>query len=91
MSTTHTPNLWVPVCCERVMRYNVFAQQGGKAYGALVCSVCNKNVTFELEHQADLKEYGPGARVLHMLGSPKPPNEPRQKADGDAGLDDKTL
>ena len=49
-----TPNLWVPVCCERVMRYNMFIQQGGAAYGALVCSVCNKNVTFELEPQADL-------------------------------------
>jgi hypothetical protein len=28
-----------PVCCERVMRYNKFVQQGGTAYGVLVCSV----------------------------------------------------
>jgi len=46
------------VCCARVMRYNIFAPQGDAAYGLLVCSVCNKNVTFELEHQADVSKYG---------------------------------
>ena len=73
------------------MRYNVFAQQGGAAYGVLVCSVCNKNVTFELEHQADVSAYGEGSRALSMLGSPKPPNVERKKLDGDAALGDKTL
>ena len=72
------------------MRYNVFMQQGGTGYGVLVCSVCNKNVTFELEHQADVSTYGEGSRVLSMLGSPKPPNVERKKLDGDA-LNDKTL
>jgi hypothetical protein len=91
LSTTQTPNLWVPVCCERVMRYNIFVQQGGTAYGALVCSVCNKNVTFELEHQADVSMYGEGSRVLSMLGSPKPPNVERKKLDRDAALNDQTL
>jgi hypothetical protein len=73
------------------MRYNMFAQKDGTAYGALVCSVCNKNVTFELEHQAEMGKYGAGSRVLSMLGSPKPPDVVRRKADGDGGLDDKTL
>jgi hypothetical protein len=74
------------------MRYNMFVQQNGTAYGALVCSVCNKNVTFELEHHAEMSTYGEGSRVLSMLASPKPPNVVRRKADGDAGLDDdKTL
>jgi hypothetical protein len=73
------------------MRYNMFVQQDGTAYGALVCSVCNKNVTFELENQADMSKYGEGSRVLNMLGSPKAPNVVRRKADGDAGLDDNTL
>jgi hypothetical protein len=91
LSTTQTPNLWIPVCCERVMRYNVFVQQGGTAYGALVCSVCNKNVTFELEPQADVSNYGEGSRVLNMLGSPKPPNVERKKLDRDAALNDQTL
>jgi hypothetical protein len=73
------------------MRFNMFAPQGGAAYGSLVCSVCNKNVTFELEPQADLSMYGEGARVLNMLGAPKPPNVERKKLDGDAALNDKTL
>ena len=73
------------------MRYNIFAQKDGAAYGALVCSVCSKNVTFELEHQTGVGKYGEGSRVLSMLASPKPPNVVRRKAGGDAGLDDKTL
>jgi hypothetical protein len=73
------------------MRYNVFVPPGGTGYGILVCSVCNKNVTFELEHQADASAYGEGSRVLSMLGSPKPPNVQRKKLDGDAALNDNTL
>ena len=73
------------------MRYNMFIQQGGAAYGALVCSVCNKNVTFELEPQADLSVYGEGSRVLSMLGAPKPPNVARPKSAEDSDLSDQTL
>jgi hypothetical protein len=73
------------------MRYNIFAPRGGNAYGALVCSVCNKNVMFELEPQGDLRMYGEGARVLSMLASSKPPNVERKKPDGDAALNDNTL
>ena len=69
------------------MRYNMFVQRDGAAYGALVCAVCNKNVTFELEHQAEMSGYGEGARVLSMLGSPKPPDTPRRKLDEDGELD----
>jgi hypothetical protein len=57
----------------------------------LFCSVCNKNVPFELEHQADLSAYGEGSRVLSMLGAPKPPNVQRQKSAGDSALNDQTL
>jgi hypothetical protein len=73
------------------MRFNIFIQQGGAAYGALVCSVCNKNVTFELEHETDLATYGEGSRVLSMLGAPKPPKASRQKPTGDSDLSDQTL
>jgi hypothetical protein len=73
------------------MRYNMFAEKDGTTYGTLLCSVCNKNVTFELEHQAEMSKYGEGSRVLSMLGSPKPPNVVRRKADGDGGQSDKTL
>ena len=73
------------------MRYNLFIQKDGMAYGSLVCTVCNKNVTFELEHLADLSTYGEGVRVLSMLASPKPPKVERRKVDGDAALNDQTL
>ena len=73
------------------MRYNVFVQKNGMAYGSLVCTVCNKSVSFELEHQADLAAYGDGARALTILGSPKPPQSARRKIDEDAAMNDQTL
>jgi hypothetical protein len=91
VSPVQTPNLWVPVCCERVMRYNMFLQKDGTAYGSLVCTICNKNVTFELEPMSDVSAYGEGSRVLNMLGSPKPPSVERRKSVDDATLNDHTL
>jgi hypothetical protein len=73
------------------MRYNLFLQTDGAAYGSLVCTVCSKNVTFELEHMVDLSAYGEGSRVLGMLGAPKPPNVERRRPDEDAAMNDKTL
>jgi hypothetical protein len=73
------------------MRFNIFVQKSGTAYGSLVCTVCNKNVSFELEHQADLSAFGDGARALNMLGSPKPPKDVRRKVDQDAAMNDQTL
>ena len=72
------------------MRFNVFIQKDSSAYGALVCSVCSKNVTLELEQTVDLTAYGDGSRAVNMLGSPKPPKIERRKAD-DATLSDQTL
>ena len=91
MTPMQASNVWVPVCCDRVMRYNMFVPKDGAAYGALVCTVCSKNVTFELESLLDLHAYGEGSRVLNMLGSPKPPKVVRPKAAGDATLNDQTL
>ena len=91
MDPAKTANLWIPVCCERVMRYNVFMQKNGTAYGSLVCTVCNKNVSFELEHHADLSACGDGARAITILGSPKPPKDVRRKIDEDAATNDQTL
>ena len=91
MRPVQATNVWVPVCCDRVMRYNMFVPKDGAAYGALMCTVCSKNVTFELEPLLDLHAYGEGSRVLNMLGSPKPPKVVRPKAAGDATLNDQTL
>ena len=86
MGPAQSTNVWVPVCCDRVMRYSMFVPKNGAAYGALVCTVCSKNVTFELESLLDLNAYGEGSRVLNMLGSPKPPMVDRPKPAGDARL-----
>jgi hypothetical protein len=73
------------------MRFNVFMQKDGTAYGVLVCSACNKNVTFELEQQVDLSQFGDGARAISMVGAPKPPNIARKKAGEDTTQNDNTL
>jgi hypothetical protein len=71
------------------MRFNVFIQKEGSAYGALVCSVCNKNVALELEPTVDLGAYGDGSRAINVMGSPRPPKTERRKAD--EPLSDQTL
>jgi len=91
LDPTKTANIWVPVCCERVMRFNMFVQKNGTVYGSLVCTVCNKAVSYELEHNPDLSGYGEGAKVISMLGSPKPPKDERKRIDEDAALNDQTL
>jgi hypothetical protein len=91
LDPTKTANLWIPVCCERVMRFNIFVQKSGTPYGSLVCTLCNKSVTFELEHQADLTAYGDGARAITVLASPKPPTQARSKIDQGAAMNDQTI
>ena len=73
------------------MRHNMFLMKDGGGYGALVCTICNKNITLEQEPLANVKTYGEGSRVLSVLGSPKPPKDDRRKAGSDAALDDRTL
>lgn len=73
------------------MRFNIFMQKNGTPYGSLVCTVCNKSVSFELEHQADLTNYGDSARAIPVLGSPKPPTQARRKIDQGAAVNDQTI
>jgi hypothetical protein len=73
------------------MRFNIFMQKSGTPYGSLVCMVCNKSISFELEHQADLIAYGGGARAISVLASPKPPKDVRRRVDEDAAMNDQTL
>ncbi len=49
MAADEASKIWVPVCCGRVMRCNMFRQADGGMYAALVCAVCNKNITLEQE------------------------------------------
>jgi hypothetical protein len=89
MTPEQSSNVWIPVCCGRVMRHNMFLQKDGGGYGALVCTICSKNITLEPEPLANVSAYGEGSRVLSLLGSPKPPRDDRRKEG--ATFDDRTL
>ena len=90
MTPDTTSAVWVPVCCGRVMRCNMFRLPDGGAYAALVCTICNKNITLEQEPLA-ADNYGEGSNVLSLLGSPKPPPTDRRKSARDVSLDEPTL
>jgi hypothetical protein len=91
MAADNSSTMWVPVCCGRVMRCNMFRQPGGGTYAALVCTVCNKNITLEQEPLAAANDFGEGSAVLSLLGSPKPPKRERKRQVAEAGPDDPTL
>jgi hypothetical protein len=73
------------------MRCNMFRQPDGGAYAALVCTVCNKNITLEQEPLAAANSFGEGSNILSLIGSPKPPNTDRRKSFAETGPDDPTL
>ncbi|MGH9745769.1 MAG: hypothetical protein ACRD59_06625 [Candidatus Acidiferrales bacterium] len=91
MAADEASTLWVPVCCGRVMRCNMFRQADGKGYAALVCSTCNKNITLEQEPLSAAKSFGEGSNVYSLIGSPKPPKTDRKKSFAESGPDDPTL
>lgn len=90
-ASDQSSTMWVPVCCGRVMRCNMFRQAGGGSYAALLCTNCNKNITLEQEPAAAADKFGEGAKILQLIGSPKPPKTERKKSPGEAGPDDPTL
>ena len=73
------------------MRCNMFRQADGGTYAALVCSVCNKNITLEQESRAAAKEFGDGSSILSLIGSPRPPKTERKRSFAETGPDDPTL
>ncbi len=83
--------VWVPLCCERVMRYNVFGREDGGAFATLRCQVCTRSVTLEQENADKVKEYGERASVISLIGTPRPPTEDRTKSATDSGTNDPTL
>ena len=91
MAADDSSKIWVPICCGRVMRCNMFRQADGGTYAALVCSVCNKNITLEEESRAAADKFGEGSNILSLMGSPKPPKTERKKSFAEAGSDDPTL
>ncbi len=91
MAADEASTIWVPVCCGRLMRCNMFRQSNGGAYAALVCTVCNKTITLEQEPLAAANSFGEGSQVLSLIGSPRPPKTDRKKPTTDSGRDDPTL
>jgi hypothetical protein len=89
MAADEASPMWVPVCCGRVMRCNMFRQADGKSYAALVCTLCSKTITLEQEPAA--VDFGEGSKVLSLMASPKPPKTDRRKAFTETGPDDPTL
>jgi hypothetical protein len=73
------------------MRCNMFRQADGGTYAALVCTLCNKNITLEQEPLAAADKFGEGSNILSLMGSPKPPKTERRKSFAEAGPDDPTL
>jgi hypothetical protein len=90
MAADQASTMWVPICCGRVMRCNMFRQADGGAYAALVCTVCNKNVTLEQEPVTAADKFGEGSNILSLIGSPKPPKTERKKSLNEGGRDDLT-
>jgi hypothetical protein len=91
MASDLSSSVWVPVCCGRVMRCNLFRQADGGALAALVCTMCSKNITLEQEPLAAADSYGEGSNVLNLLGSPKPPKTDRRRTINAFGSDEPTL
>jgi hypothetical protein len=91
MAADQSSKMWVPVCCQRVMRCNTFRQSDGGTYAALLCTGCNKTITLEQEPLAAADTFGEGSNILNFLASPKPPQTQRTKSLAEAGPDDPTL
>jgi hypothetical protein len=91
MVSDQSSMMWVPVCCGRVMRCNMFRQADGGSYAALVCTACNKNITLEQESPEAAGKFGDGSNILRLIGSPKPPKTERRKSLSEASPDDPTL
>jgi hypothetical protein len=86
--------VWIPVCCGRVMRFNRFLKADGEAFGSMVCTICNKNIVLEQEDAPADNTYGEGARMLTVVGTPKPPKTDRHRATdalSGPGSEDQTL
>src|ERR1700692_3248754 len=66
MAAENASTMWVPVCCGRVMRCNMFRQADGGAYAALVCTLCNKNITLEQEPVTAADQFGGGSGILSL-------------------------
>lgn len=75
MSTRETTGVdvttWIPVCCQRVMRHNVFGS-GNAVVATFVCTSCGKHISLQPHNSGLLEDYGEGARILPVLAVSRP-------------------
>lgn len=83
-------SVWIPQCCEHVMRHNVFRSGDKVIAAALVCTVCGKNVALTLHEEGSLDDFGAGVQVLPVLAVAKPLRQ-RANVQSPAGSDTETL
>jgi hypothetical protein len=62
---------WIPVCCERVMRHNVFGSANA-VVATFVCTSCGKHISLQPHGSGTLEDYGEGARILQVLAVSRP-------------------
>jgi hypothetical protein len=69
---------WVPICCDHVMRHNVF-QAENEPVATLVCVSCGKHLTLQRHTSGSIDQYGEGAHLLQVVSVARPF---RNKSDG---------
>lgn len=90
MSADTALAVFVPICCQRIMRCNTFRLGDGGSYAALVCTICNKTITLEQEPLSSDNDFGENTSVLRLLAAPRPPRTERKKSAA-FGADEPTL
>ncbi|HMD80147.1 MAG TPA: hypothetical protein VKE92_02495 [Anaerolineales bacterium] len=62
---------WIPMCCERVMRHNVFGS-GNVTVATFVCTSCGKHISLQPHSSGTFADYGEGAHILEVLAVSRP-------------------
>lgn len=70
--TDEKSDFWLPICCQTVMRHNVFRGKDDSRAATLVCANCGKNVTLQPHGSGPITQYGEGARTLQVVTVSRP-------------------
>lgn len=79
--------MWVPICCETVMRYNTFGA-GDDSVAAFICTSCGKNFALQPHNGGSIDGYGQGARVVAVVSVKHPSRERVKSAAAHSDRDD---
>lgn len=91
MSTNDSVNndsiTWIPVCCRRVLRHNVFGS-GASVAATLVCASCGKHIGLQPHTSGSIEDYDNGPHRLRVLGVSRPTQCDQQPTVTTASPDD---